>query len=72
MLVIKTGRRRILMNEPSCKELRIKYMEALELINDLSETLEKRQWDIILLKESISELEDILYANGIFRHFDFD
>ena len=60
------------MIEPSYNELKKKYTEALELINDLSETLEKRQWDIILLKESISELEDILYANGIFRHFDFD
>ncbi len=60
------------MNEPSYKELKNKYIEALELINDLTETLDKREWDIILLKESISELEDILYASGIFRHFDFD
>jgi len=60
------------MNEPSHKELKEKYAEALELINDLSVTLDKREWDIILLKESISELEDILYANGIFKHFDFD
>ena len=60
------------MNEPSYKELKKKYIEALELINDLTITLDKREWDIILLKESISELEDILYANGIFRHFDFD
>ena len=60
------------MNNLSFKELQSKYAEALELINDLSETLEKREWDIILLKENISELEEILYANGIFRHFDFD
>ena len=60
------------MNEPSYKELKKLYMEALELINDLSETLDSREWDIVLLKESISELEEILYANGIFRHFDFD
>ena len=60
------------MNDPSYKELKNKYTEALELINDLTITLDKREWDIILLKESISELEDILYANGIFRHFDFD
>ncbi len=60
------------MNEPSYKELKEKYMEALEFINDLSIALDKREWDIVLLKESISELEDILYANGIFRHFDFD
>lgn len=60
------------MNEPSYKELKNKYTEALELINDLTITLDKREWDIILLKESISELEDILYANGIFKHFDFD
>lgn len=60
------------MNEPSYKELRKRYTEALELINDLTITLDKREWDIVLLKESISELEDILYANGIFRHFDFD
>ena len=60
------------MNEPSYKELKKLYTEALELINDLSETLDKREWDIILLKESISELEDILYTNGIFKHFDFD
>ena len=60
------------MNEPSYKELKKKYAEALELINDLSITLDKREWDIILLKESISELEDILYANGIFKHYDFD
>lgn len=60
------------MNEPSYKELRKQYMEALKLIDDLSETLDKREWDIILLKENISELEDILYANGIFRHFDID
>ena len=60
------------MNEPSYKELKKKYMDALELINDLSETLDRREWDIVLLKESIPELEEILYANGIFRHFDFD
>ena len=60
------------MNEPSYKELKNKYIEALELITDLTVTLDKREWDIILLKESISELEDILYANGIFKHFDFD
>ena len=60
------------MNNLSFKELQSKYTDALELINDLSETLEKREWDIILLKETISELEEILYANGIFRHFDFD
>ena len=60
------------MNDPSYKELKNKYTEALELINDLTITLDKREWYIILLKESISELEDILYANGIFRHFDFD
>ncbi len=60
------------MNEPSYKELKKKYAEALELINDLSITLDKREWDIILLNESISELEDILYANGIFKHYDFD
>ena len=60
------------MNEPYYKELKKKYAEALELINDLSITLDKREWDIILLNESISELEDILYANGIFKHYDFD
>ncbi len=60
------------MNSLSFKELQSKYAEALELINDLSETLEKREWDIILLKENISELEEILYSNGIFRHYDFD
>ena len=60
------------MNEPSYRELKSKYMDALELINDLSTALDKREWDIVLLKESISELEDILYANGIFRHFDYD
>ena len=60
------------MNEPSYKELKKKYAEALELINDVSITLDKREWDIILLNESISELEDILYANGIFKHYDFD
>ncbi|MCR5595325.1 MAG: hypothetical protein K6G12_05730 [Lachnospiraceae bacterium] len=60
------------MNSLSFKELQSKYEEALELINDLSETLEKREWDIILLKENISELEEILYSNGIFRHYDFD
>ena len=60
------------MNEPSYRELKSKYMDALELINDLSTALDKRDWDIVLLKESISELEDILYANGIFRHFDYD
>lgn len=47
-------------------------MDALELINDLSITLDKREQDIILLKTSIEELEDILYDRGIFRHFDFD
>ena len=60
------------MKEPSYRELKSKYMDALELINDLSTALDKREWDIVLLKESISELEDILYANGIFRHFDYD
>ena len=60
------------MNEPSYKELKKKYMDALELINDLSITLDKREQDIILLKTSIEELEDILYDRGIFRHFDLD
>ena len=60
------------MNEPSYNELKKKYMDALELINDLSITLDKREQDIILLKTSIAELEDILYDRGIFRHFDFD
>lgn len=60
------------MNEPSYNELKKKYMDALELINDLSITLDKREQDIILLKTSIEELEDILYDRGIFRHFDFD
>ena len=60
------------MNEPSYKELKKKYTEALELIEDLSITLDKRESDIILLKETISELEDILFVNGIFKHFDFD
>ena len=60
------------MNEPSYKELKKKYMDVLELINDLSITLDKREQDIILLKTSIAELEDILYDRGIFRHFDFD
>ena len=60
------------MSDLSFKELQSKYTEALEIINDLSETLEKREWEIILLKENISELEEILYANDIFRHFDFD
>ena len=60
------------MNEPSYKELKKKYMDALELINDLSITLDKREQEIILLKTSIEELEDILYDRGIFRHFDFD
>ena len=60
------------MNEPSYKELKKKNMDALELINDLSITLDKREQDIILLKTSIEELEDILYDRGIFRHFDFD
>ena len=35
------------MNEPSYKELKKKYAEALELINDLSITLDKREWDVI-------------------------
>ena len=35
------------MNEPSYKELKKLYTEALELINDLSETLDKREWDEI-------------------------
>ena len=35
------------MNEPSYKELKKKYAEALELINDLSITLDKREWDEI-------------------------
>ena len=60
------------MNEPSYNELKEKYMDTLELINDLSITLDKREQDIILLKTSIEELEDILYDRGIFRHFDFD
>ena len=60
------------MSDLSFKDLQSKYTEALGFINDLSETLEKREWEIILLKENISELEEILYANDIFRHFDFD
>ena len=35
------------MNEPSYKELKKLYLEALELIDDLSETLDKREWDEI-------------------------
>ena len=38
------------MNEPSYNELKEKYMDTLELINDLSITLDKREQDIILLK----------------------
>ena len=44
------------MNNLSFKELQSRYAEALEIINDLSETLEKRESDIILLKYYIGSL----------------
>ena len=43
--------------------------EAEKTIMELREELENKDWTIDLLQTNISELEDILYSNGIFKHF---
>ena len=43
--------------------------EAEKTIMELREELENKDWKIDLLQTNISELEDILYDNGIFKHF---
>ncbi len=58
------------MIRPSYKELLQALKDAHETILDLQEDLEKKDMHIVLLQTEISELEDILYANRIFKHFD--
>ena len=52
------------MNEHPYKELRALYMELLELIDNLLEPLDRREWDYHPHKRKHLELEEILYANG--------
>lgn len=58
------------MNTLSYDELLKRCSDAEQTIIDLREELENKDWKIDLLQTNISELEDILFANGIFKHFD--
>ena len=58
------------MNTLSYDELLKRCSDAEQTIIDLREELENKDWKIDLLQPNISELEDILFANGIFKHFD--
>ena len=60
------------MNRPSYPELWQKYLDAQDTIADLADQLKRREMDIQLLQCDIQELEEILFAAGIFQHFDFD
>ena len=57
------------MNALSYDELLMRCSEAEKTIMELREELENKNWTIDLLQTNISELEDILYSNGIFKHF---
>ncbi len=57
------------MNTLSYNELLKRCSEAEKTITELREELENKDWKINLLQTNISELEDILYDNGIFKHF---
>lgn len=57
------------MNALSYDELLMRCSEAEKTIMELREELENKDWTIDLLQTNISELEDILYSNGIFKHF---
>lgn len=57
------------MNALSYDELLMRCSEAEKTIIELREELENKDWKIDLLQTNISELEDILYDNGIFKHF---
>ena len=57
------------MNAMSYDELLMRCSEAEKTIMELREELENKDWTIDLLQTNISELEDILYSNGIFKHF---
>ena len=58
------------MNKPSYEALLQMYKEAKATILELREDLDKKDDTIDLLETNISELEDILYTNRIFKHFD--
>ena len=58
------------MNTLSYDELLKRCSDAEQTIIDLREELENKDWKIDLLQTNISELEDILFANGIFKYFD--
>lgn len=57
------------MSALSYDELLKRYSKAEKTIMELREELENKDWKIDLLQTNISELEDILYDNGIFKHF---
>ena len=57
------------MNALSYDELLMRCSEAEKTIIELREELENKDWKIDLLQTNLSELEDILYDNGIFKHF---
>ncbi len=57
------------MSALSYDELLKRCSEAEKTIMELREELENKDWKIDLLQTNISELEDILYDNGIFKHF---
>lgn len=57
------------MNALSYDELLMRCSEAEKTIMELREELENKDWTIDLLQTNIRELEDILYSNGIFKHF---
>lgn len=57
------------MSALSYDELLKRCSEAEKTIMELREELENKDWKIYLLQNNISELEDILYDNGIFKLF---
>lgn len=57
------------MSALSYDELLKRYSKAEKTIMELREELENKDWKIDLLQTNISELEEILYDNGIFKHF---
>jgi hypothetical protein len=57
------------MNKYSYDELLKLYNDTRQTVIELYEELEDKNWKIELLKTNIEELEDILYANGVFKHF---
>lgn len=60
------------MTRPPYDELWQMYIRSQNEIADLASRLKNREMDVLLLQNDINELEEILYANGIFQHFNFE